>query len=119
MKAKHVELLNTKPKLFSTAVNSAIKAGVKENKLIKVRASYKINKDWVQKEKALYRAKEAKKKAMEKKKKMEVEVEQKKKVVEAKVDKEKKAKLAAVEHEKKLEAALTDDDRAKLEEKVR
>jgi histone H1/5 len=108
MKATHSELLGTKPKAFNTAVYSAIKAGVKEGKLVKVKCSYKINRNWVEKEKSAYRAKEAKKKAMERKKKKEAT---------EKALKLKQQKLEA-EQKKKVEAALTADEKAQLEKVV-
>jgi len=117
MKATHSELLGTKPKAFNTAVYSAIKAGVKEGKLVKVKCSYKINRNWVEKEKSAYRAKEAKKKAMEKKKKKDAEDSKKKKEATEKALKLKQQKLEA-EQKKKVEAALTADEKAQLEKVV-
>lgn len=126
MKNKHPELLTTKPKQFHLSCTTAIKAGLKEGKLIKIKASYKINREWVQKETAAHRAKEAKKKALEKKKKKALADEKKKKEA---AEKEKKKKMAAEEQKKKMAAAanvakpktvipLTEEDIAKIEQKV-
>jgi len=62
MKAKHTELQEVKPKGFSVSVNAAIKVGMKEGKLLKVRCSYKVNKEWMNRTKVEQRDKEAKKK---------------------------------------------------------
>ena len=64
MKARY-PLLVHKP-TFKNAFNMAIKMGLKEKRLVKVRASYKINSEWTKKEKAKARAKEVKKKNEEK-----------------------------------------------------
>jgi len=126
MKAKHTELQEVKPKGFSVSVNAAIKVGMKEGKLLKVRCSYKVNKEWMNRTKVEQRAKEAKKKAAERKKKKD-EAETKKKKKDAAIKSEKEKKQKELEQLKKKQqdeanaakaakAALTDAEIAALKE---
>jgi hypothetical protein len=98
IKSRHEEMEKVNPKVFHTAVLAAIKTGIKEGKLIKVRCSYKMNSEWIKSEKKKHQAKEAKKKAAEKKRKKEAEEEKKKKEMQAK--KEKMLKEEAMRAEK-------------------
>lgn len=117
MKATHPEVLCIKPKAFNTAVYNAIKAGVKDEKFVKVKCSYKVNTKWVQKEKSSFRAKEAQKKAMEKKRKKNAEEGKKKKEAAEKAAKLKQQKLEA-EQKKKAESIITEDQKEKMKEMV-
>lgn len=128
MKAKHPELQEVKPKAFSVSVNAAVKVGIKEGKLLKIRCSYKVNKEWINRTKAEHRAKEVRKKAAErKKKKDEAEAKKRKKEAAIKAEKEKKRKeleqlkerqQAEVNAAKAAKAALTYADIAALKEAV-
>jgi histone H1/5 len=137
--SKHSELETVNPKMFHNGVLTAVKSAVKDGKLLKVKCSYKVNKDWVNKEKKVFQAKEAKKKVAERKKKKDAEDEKKKKEA-LKKEKEKAAEKAAAvakgsavkelkspekvedkmdpklkaEFEKKMGAASTDEDREKV-----
>ncbi len=119
MKNKHDHLNNVKPKLFNNSVNSAIKTGLKEERFVKIRNSYKMNSAWVRKQKDAFRAREARKKAAEKKRKVEAE--------KIKAEKEKKIKAEKAEREKKLKeerekakiVVQTADEIAAAEKRVR
>ncbi len=115
IKDRHPEVNCVKPKQFNTAVYSAIKAGLKEEKLIKMKCSYKVNRKWVEKEKSAFRAKETKKKLMEKKKKKQVEEAKKKKQVEEAKKKKEAAEKAA--KEAKLKQQKLEAERKKKAEK--
>lgn len=107
LKNKHPELEEMNPNSLQTSINNAIKTGMKENKLIKVKASYKINREWLNKEKSAFKSKEARKKAAEKKKK------------DASVEKKEAIKLEVMDVDKKLmDSKLTPDEREALELKV-
>lgn len=95
----------SKPDVFKNNINKAIKAGVKEKRLIQIKASYKINTEWTNKQKAVTKAKEAaKKKAALKIKK---ELEKKRAQSNEEADKRK-----AEEDEKKRQEAMTPEQRA-------
>lgn len=122
IKGAHPEVLNVTTKQFNTAVYSAIKAGVKEAKLLKVKCSYKVNRNWVEKEKSAFRARENKKKAMERKKKKDAEEAKKKKEAAEKAEKALKLKQQKLEEErikKEKAAVLSVEDKAKKEKSVR
>ena len=126
-KFEHLALLKQKP--FNTNVYNAIKAGLKEERFIKVKNSYKINTPWVNKQKAMHRANEVKKKIAEKKRKKEVEKaklerEKKKKmeIKEKEMAKKKEKEMNEMAKKKEKEAekvkVLTEEEKAELEEKV-
>lgn len=115
IKTKHEEVLSVNPNAFHKAVLTAVKNGVKEGKLEKVRCSYKINKEWVQKEKKLHQAKEAKRKAAEKKKKKESEA--KKKESDKKKKEAEKAK-AKIDSAKKKEKNSSDGGSAQKKDAI-
>ncbi len=119
MKNKHEYLQNLKPKTFSNSVNSAIKAGMKEGRFVKVKNSFKMNSAWVRKQKDMYKVKEAKKKAAEKKRKMEAEKAKAEKEKKIKQEKEKKIKQEKEEKakQKAKAVAVTEDQRAAEEKK--
>lgn len=54
------------PNMYKSRVNLAIKSGVKEDRFIKVKSSYKISPEWKKKEQASKRAKEASRKKAQK-----------------------------------------------------
>ena len=121
IKSKYVHLQNSKPKQFSAAVNNALKAGLKEERFLKVRCSYKINSAWAKKQKAMYNSTQAKKKAAEKKRKREIEklrIEREKK---KKKEKEEKEREMRIEKERKaaLASTLKEEERLSNEKKVR
>ena len=76
-------LLVNKP-TFKNAFNQAIKNGLKEKRLVKVRASYKVSSEWVRKDKAKSRAKALKKKMDEKRRKSQLDKKKEEKVKEQK-----------------------------------
>jgi hypothetical protein len=108
LKNKHPELEEMNPNFLQSSINNAIKTGIKENKLVKIKASYKINREWLNKEKNAFKSREAKKKAAEKKKK-EASVEKKKENM--------KVELTSVDKQL-MDATLTSDEREDLELKV-
>lgn len=114
IKSRHEEMEKVNPKVFHAAVLAAIKTGMKEGKLVKVRCSYKMNKDWIQSEKKKYQAKEAKKKAAEKKKKKEAE--DKKKEKELQLKREKMLKEEALKAEKAEKERIRMEEERKLKE---
>lgn len=98
IKSRHEEMAKVNPKVFHTAVLAAIKTGLKEERLIKIKCSYKMNSQWIKSEKKKHQAKEAKKKAAERKRKKEAEEEKKRKELQAK--REKMLKEEAIKAEK-------------------
>jgi len=104
--ANHEHAASINQNMFKSRLNMALKQGVKEERFIKVRASYKINAEWTKKE----RAKEAAKKKAEQKKKKELEKMSQKK-------KEEMAKKKAEADKKKKEASMTPEERADAEER--
>ncbi len=92
--------------MFKSRMNMALKQGVKEDRFMKVRASFKINPEWTKKQ----RAKEAAKKKAEQKKKKELEKLSQKK-------KEEMAKKKAEAEKKKKEANMTPEERAAAEDR--
>jgi hypothetical protein len=112
MKGKYDSLNSVKPKAFSSMVYSAIKTGLKDERFVKIRNSYKMNTSWVNKKKAAHRAKEVKKKADEKKRRKSIE--------KAKLDKEKEKKKKEEEEVKKQkqETPVKEEDKEMSEEKV-
>ena len=135
MKNKYEHLGKLKHKAFNTNVYNAIRAGLKEERFVKVKNSYKINTSWVNKQKAMHRAKEAKKKLAEKKRKKEIEkarlerekkkkMEMKEKEIAKKKEKEMKEMEMKKEKEKEKQAlaekmkVMTEEEKAKQEEKV-
>ena len=80
------------PNMYKSRVNLAIKTGVKEERFIKVKNSYKISPEWKKKEQASKRAKEASRKKAQK----ELEKSKQKRQEEldkAKAEQERKRKL--------------------------
>jgi len=124
MRLKFPQLQKTHPNTFRTSLANALKTGVKEKQLVKIKASFKINSEWVKKEKAKIRLRENEKKARERKRKKEIEkikMESRKKEIEKKkmeikvlalekirrekeaAEEAKKEKLLVVTEERKLE----------------
>lgn len=104
--ANHAHAAAINQNMFKSRLNMALKQGVKEERFMKVKASYKINPEWTKKQ----RAKEAAKKKAEQKKKKELEKLSQKK-------KEEMAKKKAEEDRKKKEANMTPEERAAAEER--
>lgn len=129
MRSKFNQLQKTHPNHFRTSLAKALKTGVKEKQLIKIKASYKINAEWVKKEKTKIRQRENEKKAKERKRKKEFEkfkFDLKKKETEKKrmdikiieLEKIRKEKEIAEEARKKMLEVVTEEQKLELERKV-
>ena len=107
IKAKYPDKAS-KPDIFKNNVSKAIKQGMKEKRLTQIKASYKINPEWTNKQKAAAKAKEAaKKKAASKIKK---ELEKKKaqcneELAKKKAEEDEKARFEAMTPEQKAAEA--------------
>ena len=66
MLQEHGHLKELDEKKFRSSITTAIKAGIKAERFKKEKGSYKINQEWVKKEKAKQRAKEAEARKKEK-----------------------------------------------------
>ena len=99
--AHHQHAASINQNMFKSRLNMALKQGVKDERFMKVRASFKINPEWTKKQKA----KEAAIKKAELKKKKELEKMSQKK-------KEEMAKKKAEADKKKKEANMTPEERA-------
>jgi histone H1/5 len=115
MKQKYEYLQRIEKKKFSTSFYNALKLGLKEERFVKIRNSYKMNREWVNKQKAAQKAKEVKKKNAEKKRKKEVEKARIEREKKKKEEKEKKEKL---EKQEKAQKALLAAALAKKEDIV-
>lgn len=104
--AHHQHAASINQNMFKSRLNLALKQGLKEERFMKVRASFKISPEWTKKQ----RAKEAAKKKAEQKKKKELEKLSQKK-------KEEMAKKKAEADKKKKEANLTPEERAAVEDR--
>jgi len=128
IKSRHEEMEKVNPKVFHTSILAAIKSGIKDGKLIKVKCSYKMNSEWIKSEKKKHQAKEAKKKAAEKKRKKEAEEEKKKKELLAKREKmlkeeaikAEKERIRLEEERKIMEAqrAISQEEQRRIQEQV-
>jgi len=113
MMSKHTQLQKVPPGKFKSSLNAAIKSGVKSNRFVKVKNSYKINQEWVKQEKKAIRAKELEKKARERKRQKDLEkAKQLKKKVEEE-EKKRKAKLLQIEQERKDKEKKREEDEKK------
>jgi len=129
MKANYDHLKNTHPNTFRNSLANALKTGVKDKQFIKIKASYKINPEWVKKEKNKIRQRENEKKAKERKKKKDMEklkMEARKKEMEIKklemkrmeLEKKKKEKEMATEAQKRASETLSEEQKLEIELKV-
>ena len=73
MKANNDKLQKKNPNAFRKTVNTALKTGVRDKQFLKIKASYKINPEWIKKEKAKLKQKENERKAKLRKRKKEME----------------------------------------------
>jgi len=127
IKAKHEHTKSIKPKQFNGLVTNAIKAGLKEERFVKLKNSYKMNTAWVNKKKSALKAKEAMKKAAERKRKKEAEKlrldKEKKRKEEKEKEKEKekerlqKLKEKELEEKKKMMNVMTEEERERNRKK--
>jgi histone H1/5 len=128
--AHHDHLTKLTPGKFKHSMSLALKTCVKSGRFVKVKASYKVNPEWVKKERQATRAKEAMRKAKERKRQVELQKVRDKKNKMSEEDRKKQAKLKAeeaarqkkeraAEEEKKRVLNMTDEEKAVLAEKVR
>lgn len=128
MRSKFSNLQNTHPNTFRNSLANALKTGIKEKQLIKIRASFKINTEWLKKEKVKIRQRENEKKAKERKRKKEIEkfkMECRKREMEKKkmdmktieLEKIRKKKEMAEEAQKKMVQVVTEEQKLNLERK--
>lgn len=110
LKSRHPELEELNPNSLQNSVNGAIKTGMKEGKLLRVKASFKINKDWLNKEKNAFKSRENKKKAEEKKKQLAT--------AEMKKEADKKKETSEDDDNKLLDLSITDEEREALVQQV-
>lgn len=118
------QVKNVSPNTFKNRIGASIKQGAKEGRFTKVKNSYKINTEFMRKEKARLRAKEAKRKKAEKQRQKELEKAKQQKAKKKKADAEtekKKAKAKAeaekkkaAEEKKRKERELTPEQKAEL-----
>ncbi len=102
--SEHDSIKSTPTNTFKNCVNNAIKQGMKNERFVKVKSSYKVNSAWTKKQKAAEKAKEAEKKRREIKRKKEMEklkMEKKKKQLE-----ENAKKQAEMERKKKVRLVI-------------
>jgi len=114
--ANNEHVKSAHPNTFKNRVTTSIKQGVKDGRFTKVKNSYKINAEFIKKQKAVTRAKEAAQKRLEKQRQKDLEkakqqrekaIQQKKLEEEKKkADEEKKRKANELSAEQKAEAAL-------------
>ena len=104
--ANHQHTASINQNIFRSRLNMALKQGIKEERLMKVRASFKISPEWTKKQ----RAKEAAKRKAEQKKRKELEKLSQKK-------KEEMAKKKAEAEKRKKEANMNPEERAAVEER--
>jgi len=97
---------------FKNRITTSIKQGVKDGRFTKVKSSFKINVEFVKKEKAAARAKEAAKRKIEKQRQKEIDKAKQRKKMEAEKKKAVEEKKKADEEKKKA------DEEKKRKEKM-
>mmetsp|Transcript_21852 Transcript_21852/g.30686 ORF Transcript_21852/g.30686 Transcript_21852/m.30686 type:complete len:1406 (+) Transcript_21852:73-4290(+) len=116
MLSKYHYLAKINTTIVKKTITKAIKLGTKEGHFTKIKSSFKINQEWLKKQKAAHRAKENLRKAKEKLRLKELEkvrVEKKKIEEEARKAKEKLIRDQREEEEKKLKFIKDQQDRQK------
>jgi len=110
--ANHEHAAAASANLFKNRLGKSVKEGVKEGRFVKVKSSFKINPDWIKKQKAATKAKEAARKKAEKQRQKELEKakHQVKADAEKKKSEELKAKKKAEEENKEKEKILTPEE---------